>query len=103
MLYSAQDPSPGSVMTVMDVTVRATGAAVMKVQFVVGDELVVDQVGVVIFIYTKISELNLSAFICRLFHEDRSSIINTIQLSILNHLHALYAVILGGMGGGDCD
>ena len=46
-----------------------------------------------------------SYFICiylqyRLFHEDLSSIIRTNTDSyILNHQHALCAVILGGLGG----
>ena len=44
---------------------------------------------------TKISEVNLSAFICKRFHQDLFSIIQ-IQLAILNHPHDSYAVILGG-------
>ena len=39
----------------------------------------------IIFLYTKISEVNLFPFVYRLFHEDFSSIVKTF---LLNHLHA---------------
>ena len=42
----------------------------------------------------RFQKFNLSAFVCRLFHEDLSSIIGTRQLSILNHQHALMCVEL---------